>query len=65
MDAWCIITVCGVSAFTVDSQVILQRGSGFVRDCLHEGRVPKLAGLPTPWVKEVFILFSSNHIGFS
>ena len=46
MDAWCIITVCGVSAFTVDTHAILQRGSGFLRDCLHEGREPKLAGLP-------------------
>ena len=25
MDAWYIITVCGVSAFTVDTQAILQR----------------------------------------
>ena len=32
MDAWSIITVCGVSAFTVDTQAILQRGSGFLRD---------------------------------
>ena len=32
-------------------------------DCLREGRVPKLAGLPTPWVKEVFILFFSKHKG--
>ena len=65
MDAWCIVTVGGISAFTVDTQAILQRGSGFVRDGLHEGRVPKLAGLPMPWVKEVFILFFSNHICFS
>ena len=64
MDAWCI-TVGGVSAFPVDTQAILQRGSGFLRDCLHEGRVPKLAGLPTPWVKEIFILFFSKHKGFS
>ena len=46
MDAWCIITVCGVSAFTVNTHAILQRGSGFLWDCLREGRVPKLAGLP-------------------
>ena len=46
MDAWCIITVCGVSAFTVDTHAILQRGSGFLWDCLGEGRVPKLARLP-------------------
>ena len=26
MDAWCIITVCGVTAFTADTQAILQRG---------------------------------------
>ena len=65
MDAWSITTLSGVSAFTVDTQAILQRGSGFVRDCLHEGRVPKLAGLPTPWVKEVFMVFFSNHVGFS
>ena len=39
----------------MDTQAILQRESGIVRDCLREGRVPKLAGLPTPWVKEVFI----------
>ena len=38
----------------MDAQLILQRGSGSLRDCLREGRVPKLAGLPTPWVKEVF-----------
>ena len=50
-----IITACGVSAFTVDTQAILQRGSGFLRDYLCGGRVPKLAGLPKPWVKEVFI----------
>ena len=64
MDAWCITVSSGVSAFTVDTQAILQRGSGFLRDCLREGRVPKLAGLPTPWVKEVFILFFSKHKGF-
>ena len=46
MDAWCFITVCGVSAFTVDTHGILQRGIGFLWDCLREGRVPKLAGLP-------------------
>ena len=63
MDAWCI-TLSGVSAFTVDTQAILQRGSGILRDCLRKGRVPKLAGLPTPWVKEVFILFFSKHKGF-
>ena len=45
MDAWCIITACGVSAFTVDTHAILERGSGFLWDCLREGRVPKLAGL--------------------
>ena len=50
MDAWCI-TVGGVSAFPVDTQAILQSGSGFLRDC----------GLPTPWVKEIFILFFSKH----
>ena len=64
MDAWCI-TVGSVSPFPVDTQAILQRGSGFLRDCLREGRVPKLAGLPTPWVKEIFILFFSKHKGFS
>ena len=52
MDAGCIITVCGVSAFTVDTQAILQREKGFLRDSLL-GRVPKLAGLPTPCVKEI------------
>ena len=56
IDAWCIITACGVSAFTVDTQVILQRGSGFLRDCLCGESVPKLGGLPKPWVKEVFML---------
>ena len=63
MDAWCIIAVCGVSAFTVDTQAILQRGSGFVRDCLHEGSVPKLASLPMLWVKGSFhvILFKSHR----
>ena len=29
------------------------------------GRVPKLAGLPTPWAKEIFTLFFSKHKGFS
>ena len=56
--------VCGVSAFSVDTQSILQRGIGFLRDCLRRGKVSKLAGLPTPRVKEVFILFFSKHIGF-
>ena len=42
---WCI---------GVDTQVILQRGSDFLRNCLRGGRVPKLAGLPTSWVKEIF-----------
>ena len=35
MDAWYII-VGGVSAFAVDTQEILRRGSGFLRDCLCE-----------------------------
>ena len=30
MGAWCIITVCFVSTFTVDTQAILQRKSGFL-----------------------------------
>ena len=30
MGAWCIITVCSASAFTVDTQAILQRESGFL-----------------------------------
>ena len=61
MDGWCIISICGVSALTVDTQLILQRESGFLAEnCLRGGRVPKLAGLPIPWVKEVFILFFSN-----
>ena len=42
------------------TQAILQRGSGFLRDCLRGGRVPKLAGLPRPRVKEVFILFLAH-----
>ena len=29
----------------MDTHAILQRGSGFLRDCLREGREPKLAGL--------------------
>ena len=34
------------------------RGSGFLRDCLRGGvRVPKLASLPTPWVKGSFHIF--------
>ena len=41
MDAWCIITACGVLAFTVDTQAILQRGSGFLRARLCGGRVPQ------------------------
>ena len=63
MDAWCFITVCGVtvSAFTVDTQAILQRGSGLLKDCLSGGMVPKPAGLPAPWVKKIFILFFSKH----
>ena len=32
IDAWNIITVCGVSAFTGDLQAILQRGIGLLRD---------------------------------
>ena len=35
MDAWCIV-VGGVSAFAVDIQEILRRGSGFLWDCLCE-----------------------------
>ena len=58
MDAWCI-TDGGVSAFPVDTQAILQRGSGFLRDCLREGRVLKLAGLPTPWVKGYRMVLAS------
>ena len=65
VDAWCMITVCGVLAFTVDTQAISQRESGFPWDCLRGGRVPKLAGLPKPWVKEIFILLFSKHKGFS
>ena len=65
MDAWCIITACGVLAFTVDTQAILQRKVVFsgtvINYGLHGGRVPKLAGLPKPWVKEVFILVFSKH----
>ena len=64
MDAWYIITVCGVLAFTVDAQAILQRERDLPRDCLRGGRVPKLAGLPTQWIKEIFILFFSTHKGF-
>ena len=30
----------------MDIHAILQRGSGFLWDCLRDGRVPKLAGLP-------------------
>ena len=52
--------------FSLDTQAILQKESGFPRDCLRGGDVPKLAGLPTPWVKEIFILFFSKHnSGFS
>ena len=40
-------------------------GEGFSPDCFREGRVPKLAGLPMPWEKEVFILFVSKHKRFS
>ena len=58
MGACCIITACGVSAFTVDTQAILQRESGLFRDCLCGERVPKLAGLSKPWVKEV-LMFST------
>ena len=32
MGAWCIITVCSVSAFTRDTQAILQRKSDFLRE---------------------------------
>ena len=33
------------------------------RNCLRGGRMPKVAGLLTQWVKEVFIFFS-KHKGF-
>ena len=49
---------------TVDTQAILQMESGFPRDFLSEGRVPRLASLPTPRVNEVYILFFLKHIGF-
>ena len=62
MDAWCIITACGVSVFTVDTQAILQRESGLFRDRLCGGRVTKLAGLLKPWVKDVFMsLFKTQR----
>ena len=32
LDAWSIITVCGVSAFIGDLQAVLQRGRGFLGD---------------------------------
>ena len=54
VDAWCMITVCisihrgYTSNFT--------EGNGFPWDSLRGGKVPKLAGLPTPWVKKIFIL---------
>ena len=40
VDAWCIITVYGVSAFTVDTQAILQRESGFPRTVYVKGGFP-------------------------
>ena len=60
VDAWCIITVCGVLAFTVDTQAILQREKGFPRDCLRGGRVSKLARLTDAMGKGNFhiILFT-------
>ena len=45
MDAWCIITAGGVLAVTVDTQAILQRGSGFLRARLCGGRVPQASRL--------------------
>ena len=50
LDAWCIITICGVSAVTVETQDILQRGRGFLRDCLRGteafmSNTPKLSRL--------------------
>ena len=32
------------------------QGKWFSPNCLRGGRVPKLVGLPTPWVKENFVL---------
>ena len=59
MDAWYI---CGAIAFTMDTQTILPRGSGFCRNCLCGGRVPKLASRFTYAIGKVFF---SKHRGFS
>ena len=40
VDAWCIITVCGVSALTVDTKATLQRESGFPRTVYVKGGFP-------------------------
>ena len=48
----------------MDTQAILQIESGFLRDCLRGGRVPKLARLPKPWVIKVsfhIILFKTQR----
>ena len=61
MDAWCIITVHGVSAFTVDTQAILQRGSGSFKDCLCKGRAPKLAGTQAMGKGSFHVLYSFQN----
>ena len=59
MDAWCIITVCGVSVFTMDAQAVLQSGSGFPRNCLRGGTVPMQASRLTQAMGK-----GSSHILF-
>ena len=64
MDAWWIITVCGVSAFTVDTQTILQRGSGFLRDCLRWRQGAQASRLTNTKGKGSFhiILFKAQRV---
>ena len=50
---------------TVDSQAVYRGEVVFSKTVYVKGGCPsKLAGLPKPWVKEVFIFFS-KHKGFS
>ena len=54
---WCISIHRGYTSNFIEEK-------WFPLDCLRGGGVPKLAGLPTPWVKEVFMLFYSKYKSF-
>ena len=53
---WCISIHHGYASNFTEGNRFSQ---GF---CLLGGRVSKLAGLPAPWVKEVFIVIFSKHM---